>query len=204
MNTRVSGAGLILHVDLEGSLAVMRNLSALEAVMPTGPKRAAQTLRRRLPVEARRDIQAEYAIKAGRVNQDLSARDSASGVRLTGHFRGIGLLNFGARQVRKGVTASVLRGKRSLREGAFKAVLPGGNTQIMKRQGDNRAMRSGRYAGKSRQPIVTQYGASVAQMLAKGRRPERLVDFARGVLGAEIDRLFRLATNPPASGTPTR
>jgi hypothetical protein len=41
----------------------------------------------------------------------------------------------------------------------------------------------------------------VAQMLRKGRRPERLVDFARGVLGSEVDRqLAALARKSAATG----
>jgi hypothetical protein len=59
-------------------------------------------------------------------------------------------------------------------------------------------MTKGRYEGKRRQPLVTHYGATVAQMLAKGRRPERLADFAAGVLGDEIDRLLTSFYQRPA------
>jgi hypothetical protein len=120
-------------------------------------------------------------------------------VRLVGRFRGIGLRNFAARQTRRGVTAAVLRGKRSLREHAFLGVGVNRNAQVFRREGPKRVMQQGRYAGKQRQPLVAEYGATAAQMLAKGRRPERLIDYARGVLAAESDRLLRLA----AASTPT-
>jgi hypothetical protein len=51
-----------LHADLDGHLAAARNLSAIASRLPTLHTRAISTLRRRLPVQARRDIQAEYQI----------------------------------------------------------------------------------------------------------------------------------------------
>lgn len=176
--------------ELQGALKFSRNLGLLSSYLPWMQKRAIQTLRRRLPVEARRDIQAEYDIAAGRVRQDLRIRDVADGLVLTGYHRGIGLRNFRARQVRVGVTAAPFRGRRSLRAGAFFAGLNQGNQQVVKRVGPKRKMTAGRYIGKMRQPLETQYGPSVSQMLRKGRRPERLADFARGVLRVELERLL--------------
>lgn len=184
-----------LHADLHGVLSASRNLGALSARLPTLHARAIGTLRRRLPVQARRDIQAEYRIGARRLNQDLQAQSTEDGVRLVGRFRGIGLRNFGARQTRRGVTAAVLRGKRSLREHAFLGVGVNRNAQVFRREGPRREMQQGRYAGKRRQPLVAEYGATAAQMLAKGRRPERLVDYARGVLSSEVARLNRAMTS---------
>lgn len=208
--TTYSGYGRFrLGFDMQGALAVSRNLGALADRLPWIQKRAIQTLRRRLPVQARRDIQAEYNIGAQRVNKDLKAYAKPDGIKLVGEFRGVGLMQFGARQVRKGVTASILRGKRSLHPGAFLASLQmgkwsliGGNVQAVSRYGQKRLMTAGRYKGKLRQPLAVEYGATVAQMLAKGRRPERLADHARGVLQAEIDRLFAYyerGRTPPAT-----
>lgn len=177
-------------IELQGALAASRNLAQLRDQLPWLQKRAIQTLRRRLPVQARRDIQQEYNLRAGRINQDLAARIDDQGIRLTGHWRGIGLRNFAGRQTRKGVTAAILRGRRSLHPSAFMAPLLGGNVQAVSRQGTKRVMTQGRYKGKLRQPLAVEYGATVAQMLAKGRRPERLADFAAGVLSAELERLF--------------
>ena len=154
-------------------------------------------------MQARRDIQAEYQIGARRLTQDLSSRTTDDGVRLVGRFRGIGLRNFAARPTSRGVTAAIFRGKRSLREHAFLGVGVNRNAQVFRREGPKRPMQQGRYAGKQRQPLVAEYGATAAQMLAKGRRPERLVDYARGVLAAESERLLRLAAGASVPSSPS-
>lgn len=175
--------------DMTGALSASRNLGILADRLPLFQKRALGTLLRRLPVEARRDIQAEYNIGAARVRKDLSARDTPDGIKLTGFWRGIGLRNFGGRATRKGVTSSIYTGgRRSLRAGAFMAQLASGNVQVVKRDGEARLMTSGRYKGKRRQPLQVQYGPTVAQMLAKGRRPNRLAEYALGLVGDEIAR----------------
>lgn len=185
---------LRLNLELQGALAASRNLGILSDRLPTFQKRAIGTLRRRLPVQARRDIQAEYNIGAARVRKDLSMTGGNDELRLTGHFRGIGLRNFGARQTRKGVTAAIIRGQRSLHPGAFMAKLLGGNVQAVSRFGAKRVMTAGRYKGKLRQPLAVEYGATVAQMLGKNRRPARLADFALGVLRSEIERQIQSYT----------
>ena len=148
------GGARLLHADLDGVLSASRNFSVLASRLPTLQTRAIGTLRRRLPVQARRDIQAEYQVGARRLTQDLQARPTEDGLRLVGRFRGIGLRNFGARQTRRGVTAAVLRGKRSLREHAFLGVGVNRNAQVFRREGPKREMQQGRYAGKRRQPLV--------------------------------------------------
>lgn len=188
--------------DLRGALQVQRDLGLLADRLPWLQERAIRTLARRLPVEARRDIQAEYNILARRVREHMQARvitggDSTrlSGVRLVGQWkRGIGLRNFSARQTRKGVTYSVYRGSRQLMEGAFIARLRGGNEHAVIRD-TTKPMRSRKYTdrkGKQRTrtdyPLAVLYRSTVAQMLAKGRRPERLLDFSRQVLQREVER----------------
>jgi len=202
VSARAPQDGAFLHADLDGLLSASRNLSLLASRLPTLHTRAIGTLSRRLPVQARRDIQAEYQIGARRITQDLSSRTTDEGVRLVGRFRGIGLRNFAARPTKRGVTATIIRGKRSLREHAFLGVGVNRNAQVFRREGPKRPMQQGRYAGKRRQPLVAEYGATAAQMLAKGRRPERLVDYARGVLAAESERLLRLAAGASAPPSP--
>jgi hypothetical protein len=196
-----SGGAFALHADLDGLLSASRNLSVLASRLPTLHTRAIGTLSRRLPVQARRDIQAEYQIGARRLTQDLSSRVTDEGVRLVGRFRGISLRNFVARPTARGVTAAIFRGKRSLRERAFIRRGLAGNEHVFRREGPKRPMQQGRYAGKQRQPLVAEYGATAAQMLAKGRRPARLIDYARGVLAAESERLLRLAAASSTTAT---
>ena len=62
--------------------------------------RAASTLARRLPVEARRDIQDEYNLTAGRINTGLSVRTTSEYVELVGSSRGIGRIEFGGGEPR--------------------------------------------------------------------------------------------------------
>ena len=182
-----------VQFDLDGALSVSRNLGLLDASLGKFEKRALGTLQRRLKTETRRDIQRQYQIPAGRLAQDLSVVATTTGTKIAGYFRGMGLRNFGARvSKRQGVTASIFRGKRTAFPHAFQAPLLGGsassNLQIVRRQGEKRRMTKGRYAGQMRQPIVVQYGPTAAQMLRKEGRPQRLADFALGVLGTEMQR----------------
>jgi hypothetical protein len=196
------GAGVGgVHFDLNGALAVSRNLQLLDATLAKFEKRALSTLQRRLSTETRRDIQREYQIPAGRLTKNLRVVATTSGTSITGYFRGIGLRNFSGRQVRAGVTAAIFRGKRTLRAGAFFASLLGGGVQAVKREGDKRLMTRGRYAGKMRQPLAVQYGPTAAQMLRKEGRPQRLANFAAGVLGAEMTRQVEAALKTTTGAT---
>ena len=101
------------------------------------------------------------------------------------------------------MSSQILRGKRSLDEGAFMAPLLGGGVQAVERGGEKRVMTRGRYQGKKRQPLYVLYGATAAQMLRKGRRPDRLMDYARGLLRGEVDRqLDSLKRRSDAGATP--
>lgn len=177
-------------ISADGVLAVARAFSALPQKITAAQVRALSTLRRRWPVLARRDIQTEYTLGARRINQDLRVRRTNEGLQLVGAYNGIGLRNFSARPTKAGVTYSVLRGKRSIREGAFRATLLGGNLQIVRREGEKHRMTAGHYIGKRRQPLVVEYGASIAQMLRKGDRPQRLAGAGLRVIEDELRRLL--------------
>lgn len=190
--------------DLVGALQVRKGLDVLvDERMPWFQERSIRTLARRLPVQARRDIQAEYNIGAARVREHLRAYAipgqgtvRLAGVRLVGQWkRGVGLLNFSGRQTRKGVTYSVFRGRRQLAPSAFVARLKSGNEQAVQRYGEKNWKRtytdtSGKRRTRVDQRIEVLYRSSIAQMLAKGRRPERLVDYSRNLLIADVERQF--------------
>lgn len=144
--------------------------------------RALGTLARRLPVQARRDIQTEYNLTAARINEGLSARRTEDGrVILRGRARGINLIAFGARWSKKtGVAARVLKsGKPTVRPDAFIAKGKNGALLVFERR------------GKARLPLDAVYGPSIGQMLKHGDRPKRLADYASGIVAAEIARLTR-------------
>lgn len=193
--SRVQGKETVTF-ELQNALAVRRNLGVLSGQLAQLQALTIKGLRRRLVPEAKRDIRAEYNIPAGRVGKDLSATEFPSSVKLKGRFKGIGLINFGARDLRQskgGVSYSIFRGRRDRLPHAFIATLRGGNRQVVER------------TGKSRLPIQTEYGPTAAQMLRKGRRPERIVDYAVGFVGTEIRRqLARLQEGQaPAVDTAT-
>lgn len=201
MTTRFSQAGgrsaLTAEFDVQAAAAARRNIMALTRDAEKIEQRAIGTLRRRLPVQARRDIQQEYAIKADRLRKDLKVRETPHGLTMLGEWRGIGLLNFaGTRLTRKGVSAAPIKGRRRLYPSAFQARLLGGNTQIVQRKGAARVMKDGRYKGKRKQPIEPVYGPTAAQMLAGGRRPYRLAEFSQQILLAEIERLQKMYSKP--------
>lgn len=205
---RITGVGF----DLRGALEVQRDLGLLADRLPWLQERAIRTLGRRLPVEARRDIQAEYNILARRVREHLISRvvgaegsARSGGVRLTGQWkRGIGLANYSARQIRKGVSYSVYRGRRQRIAGAFMARMLGGNVHAVERYGPKVKMTKGRYVGQKRQRLEVLYRSTVAQMLAKGRRPERLLDFSRNVLQRDVERqLQSYLRNPSTKDLPS-
>lgn len=151
--------------------------------------RTVSTVMRRLPVAARRDIQDEYNIRAGRVSPFLSARRGDGYVELVGQKRGIGLINFGGRwggRRTEGAVAKVRKAEGpTVYAGTFIANLRGGNTQIVERAPEARR-------NKKRFPLRTLYGPSVAQMLRNAARRERLADLAQELASTEFDRLTKV------------
>jgi hypothetical protein len=156
------------------------HLGAIARESEKAEQRAVGTLARRLPVEARRDIQAEYNLPAARITQGLSVTRGNGYVELRASKRGIGAINFGARQVGRrtgGVRVEILRGRPDTWPDAFIATGRGGNRQMFMRSTSKRL------------PIKTVYGPSVAQMLRKPGRAERLAVFAQDILRSEFQRL---------------
>lgn len=160
-------------------------------------QRARATLARRLLVEARRDIQTEYALNATRIRSALSIRNDGDTVELTASGRGVGLVNFpnsGGRK-RREFLVEVKRGegKRPWDAGTFVGTALGGSQQVFVRdfRAPKQRMTRGVNKGRLKQPLLNQYGPSVAQMLRRPERRERLSEFARRILGDEVARLPR-------------
>lgn len=174
--------------DFSGVIAEAQRLRGFPATAKQAVKRSVSTLGRRIPVEARRDIQEEYALKASRVNAGLTTRTTADSVVLTGSARAIGLIEFGGKwsgPKSAGATAGVFAGKgRHNYGGTFIAKGKSGNRQIFSRAlvgGGKRAPRL---------PLETLYGPSVAGMLRKPGREARLTDIAENILSSESARLL--------------
>lgn len=169
-------------VELGGALEVAQQLSNVPARILQAQKRALGTMRRRLATEAKRDIGAEYNLKAGRIAEGLAVRNVADGVKLIGRSRGINAIEFRAtwsRRMKGGARFAVKRGgDRGGREGSFIATGRNNNRLVFERKGNKRL------------PIQAVYGPSIGQMLKHGRRPERLAEFAIRILEAEQRRLL--------------
>lgn len=173
-------------VDIAGIRSQAERFRRIDSDAGKIVERAVGTLLRRLPVAARRDIQDEYNLAAGRITPNLSAVRGDGYVELTGKKRGIGLINFGGRwggRKTEGAVAKVRNEEgATVYAGTFIANLRSGNRQIVERTVEARR-------NKKRFPLRTLYGPSIAQMLRNAKRVERLTDVAQEIAAAEIDRL---------------
>jgi hypothetical protein len=197
-----------LAVELTGTIDAARGFDAVPAQILRAQQRALATLRRKLGTEAKRDIGAEYNLRAQRIAEGLNVKPTPDGISLVGKSRGINAIQFGAtwkRVKNSGVLATSslspytkikfggkLRGQSS--EGAVFAVKRGAartaHAGSFIARGANGALLVFERQGKSRLPLQGVYGPSIGQMLKHGRRPERLVDFAIRTLQFEQQRLL--------------
>lgn len=186
------------NVELAGALEVASQLSAIPSRILLAQKRALATVRRRMIPQAKRDIYAEYNVKAKTIGQGLRIRDVPDGIKLIGKGTGINRINFGATwspRFRGGARWRTYRGGGIENNGsAFIAVSSKGmRLAFARRAGAGKiSQHSGRYAntGIKREPLTGMFGPSVATMLRSGRRPERLAEFAIRILAAEQRRLL--------------
>jgi len=177
------------QVDLTGALAAARDMLALPPAIVRAQKRAIGTVVRRLPVEARRDMQKEYRLKASRIRQGLRMRATQSDIRLVGSARGINAAAFGATWSRRNKVGAKFAGRkdqsREQHAGTFIATGRSGNRLVFERT-----------AKGTRLPLRAVYLASIGQMLKHGQRPARLADYAQGVIVSEINRQLDTRATP--------
>lgn len=160
---------------------------------PTALRRASSTLARRIVPFTRRDIQDEYNLGSRRILKDLGCRTGNGYVDLIGADRGIGLMQYGAKQTAAGIRVRFKSaGAPELFKGYFLATGLSGNRHAWARVGGKRAMQKGRYKGKRRQPIQALYEGSIAEFLTDIARRSRLSQFARDMFAAEMERLTGL------------
>jgi hypothetical protein len=153
-----------VQADISGALRKL-NVTAEQArkAIPRALNKVATTAR----AEAAREIkQAGYGLKVGAIKKAIKTiratkHDLTAIVRASGSP--IPLIEYGARQTRKGVTVSVLRG-RKLIPGGFIATMPTGHRGVFVHKGEvNRwVMRNGKRV-RSRLPIRELFGPSIPQ-----------------------------------------
>ena len=178
--------------DIEAVRRSAARLGLTAKAVATLETRLKGTLRRRMVVEAKRDMAAETLVPKDRLAADLGGRTTESGVEIVGRRRGIGLINYAGEwggRTSPGATAQVIRGERETIKGAFVAPL-GNARQIVKRVGPKVIATKGRYKGQKRQRIEVEYGPSVGALLSNKKRGDRLEAFAAKVAIAEVDRLL--------------
>jgi hypothetical protein len=182
---------------------------ALLAVLRDGGvqviKRAIGTLRRRLPVAAKRAIVAQFNLPQKDVSKRLLCTADETSVTLTALGRPQTLIKFSARQNAAGVAVQIEKGKTLQIDHAFvrvPAAAPGAGPQVLIRNDafsfasipdgvvDIAVVDHGRHG----YPIVLLGGPSVADMLREGDREERLSDLAQEVFAKEVDRLAESAS----------
>jgi hypothetical protein len=182
-------------VDLTGIRNAQALLGKRAADVEKTIKRARATLARRITVEARRDIQTEYTLSATRIRGALTVRGNGDAIELTASGRGVTLINFRntGGQRNRPVRAEIRKGEGLEEYGdRFKARGLNGALLIFERSArPKRRMTAGVNKGQLKQPLVAEYGPSVAQMLRRPDRRERLARFAQQILATEIDRLTR-------------
>lgn len=169
---------------LSGTRALTADLKAMPADLLRAQRRALVAVKRKVPTEARRDIQREYKLKAGRIKQGLRIRVTPTGIKLIGSARGINAIQLGATWSRRnkiGAKFSAFRGAPNEQHpGTFIATGRSGNRLVFERR------------GKGRLPLDAVYIASIGQMLKHQGRPDRIANFAQDVLTSELDRLLHI------------
>lgn len=174
-----------IRISADGALDAAKRINEIPAKVAVAQRRALGTLRRRWPVIARRDIQTEYALSAQRIRAGLSVRTTREGTELVGVARGVGLRNFASKRSAddRGLNFTALRGKRGFRRSGFHRRHGGADIAFVRApiSGDKRVPRT---------PILRLYGPSLAQMLRKNDRPERMAQAGLDVITAELDRLL--------------
>jgi hypothetical protein len=102
----------------------------------------------------------------------------------------MGLIYFGARQTRQGITYSINKGSRSLKRSAFIVdVSQSGRQQVFQRYGMKVRMSKGRYTGQMRQRIKKQTGPSIAQFFL-GRKWISISEFIQNTFITKFNNEF--------------
>ena len=116
-----------------------------------------------------KEIRQRYNVKAAAVKATMSER-RAIGANLEAHLRSKGTVipafAFGARQTRKGVSISVLKGQRRLIPGAFIATMKNGHSGVMARQKPGGAYAGGKFRGRKVRIRKTGNDLPIGEMLS--------------------------------------
>lgn len=190
-------------IEITGSLQAAQDLAKWPDRARQIQQRAIATMRRKTLTEAKRDIGREYKLTASRIAQGLYSRNTEQGVIIAGKGRAVNAIQFGAKwtRTRRGRGAGARYTFRraeapKAHPGTFIATGINGVRLVFyrdKKTPPHRVLR-GFNAGRMKQGIKGAYGPTLAQMLKHGDRPQRLGEFAVGILDQEVDRQIGRST----------
>jgi hypothetical protein len=154
---------LNVTVDMAQALTTLDRVS--EEVREKAAMRAINKMADQVKVQASRDIRgAGYNIKIGTIKKAITIGRASSSqlvARVRASGRPIGLINYGARKTRKGVSVQVKNGRKIIPD-AFIATMPNGHRGVFVREGatHKKVMTGGRVQW-SGLPIRELYGPSI-------------------------------------------
>lgn len=154
-----------VNVQVDISRALSKISTIREEVADKAVIRAINKTADQVKVQASREIRdAGYNLKAAIIKRSIAiSRASSSQIRaiVKANGRPIGLINYGARPVKNGVTVSVKNGRKLVR-GAFIATMPNGHTGVYERiGGTHKKVEKGGKVQWSGLPIKELFGPSI-------------------------------------------
>lgn len=175
-------------------MELLVNTKGLENIarqFPVVASRSLNRLRSAMKTYASEIIRKDFAIKKSRIDRHIRLSRSATPKNLAVGIRAkdsrIPLFQFAnPRQTQTGVRTTVKLGNSKIIKHAFIATMMTGHKGIFIRKGKPRKMRSGRYKGKKRQPIVELVGPSVAELVGSEKMQQEIKNLARLRLEREL------------------
>jgi hypothetical protein len=174
------------HAELDKHLVKARQMGMNRAIV-------------QLKTEVARVVRSKYNVRLSDVRNMIVAKKLSKAndkANMYVKHTPISLINFGARMTSKGVTYSIIKGKRELRRDAFIINVSSDQKQVFQRvgkKGERRTIKKGRYKDKhlKRQKINKQLGKSVAEMFI-GKSGKQLEPLVRSIFmdksAVEINR----------------
>jgi len=140
-----------IDVKLDGIDELMKVLN--EKAYNKALKRTIRRMGQRFRTTATKEVRKTYNIKASKIKQYMRAKMDGDTFKMYIKSPTVSLMNFGARQTKKGVSVKVRKDRgRKVIKGAFIAVGKNNNLQVFKR------------VGKERLPIESKKTLSIPQM----------------------------------------
>lgn len=161
------------YITQSGIEQLARDMRKSAKNAPVEFARARADLRRAANTEGKRQVSAIYNLTQQRVQKDLTVRDTAAGVMVSGTKDTISFASYGAKWSKRsaGLNYKILRKGKTFTDPQGFITNIGANKVAFLRdpKAVKRKMKSGRYEGKLRQPIHRAHGPSIADAMKDTR-----------------------------------